>query len=79
VTQVLSFNPRIFLYERLLSEGEPAAAVLAALAAAAAAANCCPAPTAAAEECDHLVSKAGPRLSRSGVVDVENPNHESVR
>jgi hypothetical protein len=51
VTQVLSFNPRIFLYERLLSE----------------------------EECDHLVSKAGPRLSRSGVVDVENPNHESVR
>jgi hypothetical protein len=26
-----------------------------------------------------MVSKAGPRLSRSGVVDVDQPSHETVR
>lgn len=48
--KVLSWDPRIFLFQRLLTE----------------------------EECDHMVSKAGPRLSRSGVVDVDQPNHETV-
>ena len=33
----------------------------------------------AAEECDHMMTKAGPRLTRSGVVDVDNPGGESVR
>ncbi|EFN51227.1 hypothetical protein CHLNCDRAFT_28161 [Chlorella variabilis] len=48
--KVLSWDPRIFLYQRLLTE----------------------------EECDHMMTKAGPRLTRSGVVDVDNPGGESV-
>ncbi|PSC76370.1 Prolyl 4-hydroxylase subunit alpha-2 [Micractinium conductrix] len=48
--KVLSWDPRIILYEGLLSE----------------------------EECDHLVNKAEPRLTRSGVVDTDNPSNEGI-
>lgn len=48
--KVLSWDPRIILYEGLLTD----------------------------EECDHLVSKAEPRLTRSGVVDVDNPSNEGI-